>query len=160
MENNEKVNVVSTVKNTIHIFVPELRFNRTWARKGTSIPVEKELLKDLMFNSGVEYMFKTGMLYIEEMQVKKDLGLEPEEATEPTNIIVLNDEQKKRYMTLMPLHDFKKNLENLSNEQIRELVDYAVEKELLPYDKCTYLEKKYGINPIKMADAERKNKED
>ena len=51
-------------------------------------------------------MIDSGMLYIEDMAVKKELGLEPEDAKEPVNIIVLSDKEMRHYIT-MPLAQFK-----------------------------------------------------
>jgi hypothetical protein len=35
-------------------------------------------------------MLDSGVLYIQDMQIKKDLGLEPQEATAPVNIKALS----------------------------------------------------------------------
>ena len=113
-----------------------------------------------MYDPGSEYMFRTGMLYIEDMDIKKEIGLEPEEATEPVNIIVLDEKQLNRYLTVMPLHEFKENVKKLSIEQAKNLVDYAVQKETITFDKAEFLEKVTGLNAMSMIQLNRKNKED
>ena len=100
------------------------------------------------------------MLYIEDMDIKKEIGLEPEEATEPVNIIVLDEKQLNRYLTVMPLHEFKENVKKLSIEQAKNLVDYAVQKETITFDKAEFLEKITGLNAMSMIQLNRKNKED
>jgi hypothetical protein len=50
------------------------------------------------------------------MEVKKEYGLEPENAEEPVNIIILNEAQMKRYLTVMPFRDFKEGLDKVSND--------------------------------------------
>ena len=156
----EVVTVVSTVNGLIGIYLPDLRFKREWSKKGQRQKIDKELLQDIMYDAGSEYMFRTGMLYIEDMEVKKEIGLEPEEATEPVNIIVLDEKQLNRYLTVMPLHEFKENVKKLSIEQVKNLVDYAVQKETITFDKAEFLEKVTGLNAMSMIQLNRKNKED
>ena len=156
----EMVTVISTVNGVVGIYLPDLRFKKEWTRKGQKQKIDKELLQDIMYDPGSEYMFRTGMLYIEDMDIKKEIGLEPEEATEPVNIIVLDEKQLNRYLTVMPLHEFKENVKKLSIEQVKNLVDYAVQKETITFDKAEFLEKVTGLNAMSMIQLNRKNKED
>lgn len=156
----EMVTVISTVNGVVGIYLPDLRFKKEWTRKGQKQKIDKELLQDIMYDPGSEYMFRTGMLYIEDMNIKKEIGLEPEEATEPVNIIVLDEKQLNRYLTVMPLHEFKENVKKLSIEQAKNLVDYAVQKETITFDKAEFLEKVTGLNAMSMIQLNRKNKED
>ena len=156
----EMVTVISTVNGVVGIYLPDLRFKKEWTRKGQRQKIDKDLLQDIMYDPGSEYMFRTGMLYIEDMDIKKEIGLEPEEATEPVNIIVLDEKQLNRYLTVMPLHEFKENVKKLSIEQAKNLVDYAVQKESITFDKAEFLEKITGLNAMTMIQLNRKNKED
>ena len=156
----EMVTVISTVNGVVGIYLPDLRFKKEWTRKGQKQKIDKELLQDIMYDPGSEYMFRTGMLYIEDMDIKKEIGLEPEEATEPVNIIVLDEKQLNRYLKVMPLHEFKENVKKLSIEQAKNLVDYAVQKETITFDKAEFLEKVTGLNAMSMIQLNRKNKED
>jgi len=58
-------------------------------------------------------MFKQGLLYIDNMKDKQDLGLEPLEATEPTNIIALSPKQMEEMLTVKPIAVFKRELSKL-----------------------------------------------
>ena len=156
----EMVTVISTVNGVVGIYLPDLRFKKEWTRKGQKQKIDKELLEDIMYDPGSEYMFRTGLIYIEDMDIKKEIGLEPEEATEPVNIIVLDEKQLNRYLTVMPLHEFKENVKKLSIEQAKNLVDYAVQKETITFDKAEFLEKVTGLNAMSMIQLNRKNKED
>ena len=156
----EMVTVISTVNGVVGIYLPDLRFKKEWMRKGQRQKIDKDLLQDIMYDPGSEYMFRTGMLYIEDMNIKKEIGLEPEEATEPVNIIILDEQQLHRYLTVMPLHEFKENVKKLSIEQAKNLVDYAVQKETITFDKAEFLEKVTGLNAMSMIQLNRKNKED
>ena len=68
----EMVTVVSTVNGLVGIYLPDLRFKKEWARKGQKQKIDKDLLQDIMYDPGSEYMFRTGMLYIEDMDIKYD----------------------------------------------------------------------------------------
>lgn len=156
---NSKVAVVSTVNGTIGIYSPEYGFKKDWAKKGQKIMIDKELLENLMYDNGVEYMFQTGMLYIEDMEVKKEMGLEPEDATEPVNIIVLSDKDMRRYLTVMPVAEFKQKIATLSTEQKKNLVDFAVENEIMNIEKSEILKEATSLDSIKMIELNRQNKE-
>ena len=84
---SNKVKVFSNTIGEISINDRSVPFKMSWPARGAMRPIEEDKLEQLMYNPGVEYMFKTGELYIEDMDVKKRLGLEPEDAKEPTNII-------------------------------------------------------------------------
>ena len=114
----ERVKIISQHNGPVSVIVPELRFSREWMSKGATIPVERETLEELMYDPGFKYMIDTGMPYIEDMQVKKDLGIEPEDAEEPVNIIILTDKEKERMMTVLPFIEFKVKLKTLNYEQL------------------------------------------
>ena len=155
----EMVTIVSTVNGIVGIYLPDLRFRKEWTKKGQKQKIDKELLQDIMYDTGSEYMFRTGMLYIEDMEVKKELGLEPQDAEKPTNIIVLDEKQMIRYLTVLPVHEFKEKVKDLSIEQARNLVDYAVQKEMINIDKSEILKDITGLNALAMIQTNRKNKE-
>ena len=131
----ERVKVVNLVSSRVNIDLPEVRLKRIWEKKGAVKTIPFEQLEEAMYNPGVEALFREGMLGIEDLEIKKKLGLEPEDATEPVNIITLDDTQRKRYLTVMPLHEFKEEIKKLPIEQINELAAYAIEHEILDYDK-------------------------
>lgn len=127
---SEKVIVISNTHGAVSIDVPELRLSRTWAKKGAKIPIDFNTLQEAMYDPGVEYMFKHGLLYIEDLEVKKKLELEPEDATEPQNIIVLSDDQKERYLSRLPYNDFKIAFAKLSKEEQISLAQYAIDNKI------------------------------
>lgn len=151
-----KVTVISMTKGPVGITVPEVNFKHTWLNKGAKFDIDKEVLTQIMYDPGVEYMLKTGMLYIEDMEAKKEIGLEPEDAEEPVNIIVLSDKDMERYLGPMPIFDFKEKVAALSYEQVLSLADYAIEHRLTNIDKCNIIQQRCGrdiINAIKLEDA-------
>ena len=89
----EKVTITNTTNARVVINNSELRFTRVFERKGAKATIEKDIFKELMYSNGFRRLVESGELYVEDMEVKKEVGLEPEEATEPTNIIVLSEKQ-------------------------------------------------------------------
>ena len=153
MEN--RVNIRSTVKALVSINVPTLNLRRSWPKKGAIQKIPFDVLEQAYFEPGVEYLFKTGVLYIEDMEVKRALGLEDPEAEAPTAIIDLTDDYMKKLLTATPLKDFREEVEKLSHEQIKELVQFAVEIGVTDYHRCKLLQEKTGFDVMKAAIARK-----
>lgn len=154
MEKKE-VKVINMTKGSIGVKVPALNFAREWMAEGSFFNIKEDQLEELMYDPGFKYMIDQGMLYIEDMPVKQDLGIEPPEATEPVNIIVLTDKERRRYMVNLPLDEFEEKVGKLSLEQVRLLADYAIDNRLADYDKAKVLKKicqKDVIQAIKLND--------
>lgn len=156
---NKKVKVTSLVNGMIGVKLPDLKLNLNWDRKGQVRLVDFDVLQEAMFDYGTEYMFKQGMLGIDDMEVKIALGLEPEGATEPQNIKILDDAAMKRMMTVMPVYDFKEDIKTYPREQVLNLVDYAVENEYSDIKKCDILKEMTGIDIISAIRLNREDKE-
>lgn len=147
---SEKVTVVSNCKNIVSIFLPELHLKRNWAKKGAKIAIDKEVLEEAMYDPGVEYMFQSGILYIENMEQKIELGLEPEGATTPQNIIVLTDNEKKEWMSsAKQAWQLKEELEKLSHEGKKDFCDFCIENELLDSKKAAVIKEVCGVDIIR-----------
>lgn len=155
-----KVNIVNTIRGSILVEVREIPFRHEWISQGASYAVDRDVLEQLMYDRGFKYMIDTGMLYIEDMKEKQDLGLEPEDATEPVNIIVLNDKERRRYMVNLSLKEFKEKVKKLSYEQIVQLADYAVANRLADFDKAEFLKEICGRDIIQAIRLSAQNKED
>ena len=155
----EKIRVISKHQGPISVNISDLRFKREWPNKGASVLIEKETLEEMMYDSGFKYMIDTGMLYIEDLEVKKELGLEPEDATEPVNIIVLSDNDMKRMMTAMPQFEFDAKLKTLNYEQMLALADFAIKNELGDFGKCDAIKKACGKDILTAIKLNRDDKE-
>lgn len=156
----EKIKIISKHNGPVTVVMPELRFSREWMNKGASVSVEKETLEELLYDNGFRYMIDTGMLYIEDLEIKKELGLEPEDAKEPVNIILLTDAEKKRMMTVLPLIEFKAKLKTLGYEQLQDLADYAIENELGDYQKSEAIKAVCGKDILTAIRLNREDKEE
>lgn len=154
----DKIIIVSNTNSRVGVDLPEIRFSRKWPAKGSKITVDKEIFEQMMYDAGTRYMFESGMLYTEDLEVKKLVGLEPEDAKEPVNIIILDDKQKNRYMSAMPINEFITNIKKLGYEELQNLADYAIEHELIgDLKKCDEIQKLIGKDIIA---AIRLNKQD
>ena len=143
------VKVQNMVNKTVSIKKPEYGINRRWTQKGQIIPLPYEAVEQMLWDNGVRVMIDRGILYIPDMKDKIDLGLEPEGAEEPENIIVLKDNQIKELLTTTPFIVFKKEIEKLTQTQVREIVNYAIVNELVDVNKVSYLKDLTGLDIMK-----------
>ena len=157
----DKIIVVSNTNSRVGVNLPEIRFSRKWPAKGSKITVDKETFEQMMYDAGTRYMFESGMLYTEDLGVKKLVGLEPEDAKEPVNIVILDDKQKNRYMSVMPINEFITNIKKLGYEELQNLADYAIEHELIgDLKKCDEIQKLIGKDIIAAIRLNKQDKED
>ena len=54
-----------------------------------------------MFDPAFSNMVREGYLYIEDLDVKKEIGIEPEDAEKPTHIL-MDEKELKRFWKDMP----------------------------------------------------------
>lgn len=158
----DKVKVVNLISSRVNINIPDIHLRRIWEKKGAVKVIPFEQLQEAIYSPGVEALFREGILGIEDLEVKQKLGLEPEDVEQPVNIIVLDDAQRRRYLTVMPLHEFKEKIQDLSREQVRELAQFAIEKELVDFDKAEIIKKITGtdiIGTIQMNKADNEGKD-
>lgn len=146
---NKKVMVISNTVGSVSINVPSLHFRRVWERMGAKKPVDLDVLKEIIYDPGVEKMFRLGILYIEDMDVKKELELEPQDAKAPVNIVMLSEAEKINLLKDANFDTFKKKCANLSQQELENLVDFAIERELVNMDKCRFLKLKTGRDIVK-----------
>lgn len=155
-----KIRIKNMTNSRCGINIPELRLKRTWERKNAIREIDFDTLQQAIYYPGVEYMFTQGILYIDDMDAKIALGLEEEGTVEPTQIIVLTEAQKDRYLKNLPINEFKIEVKKLSWEQLQDLVDYAIEKEYADMDKCDFLKSLTQIDIIRAIQLNRADKEE
>ena len=153
----EKVMIKNNVNAQVSISIPELKLKRSWEKKGVQKAIDLEVLKEAVYDPGVEYMFKEGVLSADE-RIMKELGFTEEGFGETSKI--LNDFQRNRYMTVMPLNEFKKEVSELSYEQIMELAEFAIENGYTDIDKSNYIKSIVGRDIVKTTLLEKEAQED
>lgn len=122
---SDKVKVISSFDGRCGIDNSDLHISRRWPARGASVMLDKEIVEELMYDDAFRNMVQDGTLYIEDFELKKELGIEPEDAETPT-IIYLSDKELERFWKNMPLAQFKVEVKKLRKAQIDSLVDYAV----------------------------------
>ena len=153
---NEKVMVTSMVGGTISASSLE---HRVWNKKGQKLPVSKDVLREAIYEPGIEYMFKNGILYIEDMDFKIELGLEAEGTKTPTQIIPMDEKYMTRVLKLMPVSEMKKAIDEMSMVQKQELVDFAVKQNDIQLDRIKIVSDKCGVDVLKAIELNRQKGE-
>lgn len=150
---NDKVYVTSMVGGTV------VAMRKTWPRKGTKLPIDKEVLREAIYNPGVEYMFKNGILYIDDMDFKIELGLEEEGTKIPTNIIAVDEKYMNRLMRLMPIKEMRESILKMSDDQKRELIDYASSQNDISMDRIGVLKELTNVDVLKIIELKKQKEE-
>lgn len=153
MDMNKKIMVKSNSNARVVYCLPDVSFRSVFEKKGTVKPIPFEILAQGMYNSGAEYLFKSGILSIEDKEVRIELGLEEE-------VVILDDNQKKRLLTIAPLHDLKETCKTMNEQQILELVYFAIENELGNFDKASFLKDVTNIDIIEAIKLNKAAKEE
>mgnify|MGYP003557006904 FL=1 len=153
---NDKVMVTSMVGGTISASALN---HRVWNKKGQKLPVSKDVLREAIYEPGIEYMFKNGILYIEDMDFKIELGLEAEGTKTPTQIIPMDEKYMTRVLKLMPVSEMKKSIDEMSMVQKQELVDFAVKQNDIQLDRIKIVSDKCGVDVLKAIELNRQKGE-
>lgn len=160
MDKDTKVKVVSTVIGSVGVYLQNLNFMREWPKKGSAVMIPFSVLEEGIFDIGFYNMLKNGDLYIEDMDVKKALGLEPDDAKEPENIIVLTENKMLFLMKTASIEVFKDTLSKISKEQAYNLAQYAIDHQINDFEKSDILKEYTGRDITKSILLERENKVD
>lgn len=155
---NDKVIVTSMVGGNIGITLPHIRFNKTWPRKGTKLTIEKDILREAIYEPGVEYLFKQGILYIDDLSFKIELGLEPEGAEVPTHVAV-DEKYMTRVLKVMPIGEMKKAISEMNEIQRQEFVDFASSQNDISLERIKVVDQVTGANILKIIELKRLKEE-
>lgn len=153
---DDKVMVTSMVGGTISASALN---HKVWNKKGQKLPVSKDVLREAIYEPGIEYMFKNGILYIEDMEFKIELGLEAEGTKTPTQIIPMDEKYMTRVLKLMPISEMKKTIDEMSMVQKQELVDFAVKQNDIQLDRIKIVSDKCGVDVLKAIELNRQKGE-
>lgn len=149
---NDKVMITSMVGGTISAASLE---HRVWNKKGQKLPVSKDVLREAIYEPGIEYMFKNGILYIDDMEMKIELGLEAPGTTAPTEVLPVDDKYLNRVLKLMPISEMKAAIDKMSIVQKQELVDYASKQNDIQLDRLAIVSDKCNVDILKTIELNR-----
>lgn len=160
------VNIRSTSTGTVTVHEPAYNIHRVFPNYGSVQKIPFEIVEQLLWSNGFKNLLQKGFLYIDSMQDKIDLGLEDPDTKTPTRLKTLNDGQIITLLKVKSLDEFKTEIESLPSEQIKRIVDYAVENSIVDMEKIDYIKEITGQDIMAMitknrqiADAEKAEKE-
>ena len=158
---NEKVSVISMVTHSVGIDLPQNGYTvqKYWPQKGARVLIDKESLREGIYNPGVEYMFKAGLLYIEDMDFKIELGLESPDTTVPTEIIPVDEKYLERVLKRMPLVEMKQAIKKMSADQVHELILYASNQNDIQLDRLSVIKEVTGTDLFRVIELKRQREE-
>ena len=156
---NDKVIVTSMVNGLVSINMPQHRLVRAWPQKGAKLPVDKDALREAIYEPGVEYMFKNGMLYIDDMEFKIELGLEEEGTSKPTAIIPVDEKYLERVLKRMPVVEMKAAIKVMNTEQKNSLFEYAATQKDIQLDRIQAIKEVTGTDLLKVIELKRQREE-
>lgn len=140
------------------LFQPEIQLNVAFPRKGARARIEKTKLEEALSFPGVQAMFEEGLIGIIEGATYEELmGFYVDDPTPPYE---LTDEEMKRLLVEAKKEELDEVLERLSEDQIFELIRYAVGQNLVYPVSAEAIRKKTGQNLYKMRDLAQDAKEE
>lgn len=148
MEKQRMVIIKNMYDAVVSVYKPEYGIQRKWQKLGQSIGIPYETVEQLLWDRGFRNLIDSGMLYIEDMQTKIDLGLEPEGATQPVNIRTLTVEDIKNLWNA-PIAVFKKEIDDLPAIQVDAVIEYAIQNDIADATKCIFIKTKTGKDILK-----------
>ena len=140
---NRQVIIKNMYDSVVSVVKPEYGIQRKWNKMGQAMAIPYDIVEQLLWDRGFRNLIDSGILYIEDMKTKIDLGLEPEGATKPVNIRTLSDEDKKNLWNA-PIAEFKKEIGDLPKIQVDALVEYAIINDIVDAAKCNYIKEVTG----------------
>lgn len=149
----------SSVDGSVSINYPQYGINRRWAKRGQPMAMPYELVEQCLWETGFKHMILSGILYIEDMQTKIDLGLEPADATEPTNIIVFEESEMAELWKKASLEEFKKRVQEAPRTQVDNLISYAIQHEIVEMEKLNFIKKLTGKDILSSVNIKRQVEE-
>ena len=166
MEKIRTVIVKNMIQGNVSIKRPEFGLNKVWSGFGQAMKIPFESLEQGLWDPAIRNMFTAGILYIENLQDKIDLGLEPENVDEPVNIVLLDEKKMETLLKTTPFTVFKTEVSQLTKIQVDSLIQYAIDNKILDSEKCSWLKELTGKDILKsisqyedMIIAEKKAKE-
>lgn len=154
----DMIKVRSASDATVVVSSPSTMMNKTWNKRNSFHLIPRDTLLQTYYNSCLERLVTKGILVIEDKEFLREVGLLEEET--PV-IMELTEAVMKKAISAMPLWEFEQTLGKLSNHQISDLANYAVQHYAeLKMDRIEILGKASGKNILKAIELYRAAQED
>ena len=155
----DMIKVRSASDATVVVNSPETMLVKTWNKRNSFHLIARDVLLQSFYNSSLEYLITKGLLVVEDKEFLREVGLYAED-TEPL-VIELTEDLMKKCLGAMPLWELKQTLEKLSEHQISDLVQYAIEHNAdLKMDRIEILNKASRKNILKAIELYKAAQED
>lgn len=139
----EKVIVISNTKSPALVKCASMNFRREWPRKGAKVQIDRDTFEELCnVCPGFTYMLKSGILYTQDLEALKEVGLEDPDATAITNTKPLSDAEMDKLWN-GPDWMFKEAIER-SHEAALQIADYGIDHKILTLNKNKMLLERTG----------------
>lgn len=146
MEDNKRlVRIRNAATANVGINEPDLNLRREWATKGAVRTIPFDVLLEAMYSRGVEYLFKNGILVIENKQDIIDLGIEEIAGELPKEVVTTQNDIKK-LLTTVPLSELKTRISKMPKEQLQEIKSYMIKENFTDYERVVLVEQALGMN--------------
>ena len=152
-----KGTVTNTTNHPILIELPDSKFRRTW-QANSAFKVDIDILREAVYDTGFKAFLDDGVLFIEEKEIRVDLGLEEADAEKPF-VTILKPAQMTRLIKAAEIKEFRETLAEITKEQALSLVDLAIKEKSISMEKLIALKEKTGIDVVKAIELERQNEE-
>ena len=157
---SDKVVVENMIGSPVGFKMPGSAIIKMWEKKGQKLSFKRDELIEAYYIPGVEYFFTHGILYTDDMEFKKAVGLEPEDAEEPVNVVKLDENLKRRMIGPMPVAEFTEEIKKLSYDQRQELIGYIVDHpDELKFEKVDIIDKACSTNILKVLEIHKAEQE-
>ena len=154
----DMIKVRSASDATVVVSSPSTMMNKTWNKRNSFHLIPRDTLLQTYYNSCLERLVTKGILVIEDKEFLREVGLLDEET--PV-VMELTETIMKKAISVMPLWEFEQTLGKLSNHQINDLANYAVQHYAeLKMDRIEILGKASGKNILKAIELYRASQED
>lgn len=144
------VRLRNTTDKTVVVVDPINNIRREFPRKNVVQEIPFDMVAQLLFQTGFRNMIESGMLFIDSMEDKIDLGLEEPDTTIPTNIVVFSDEEKVKLLTTASVPDFIERLSHVTYEEAAELAKFAAKNDIYNPEKSDILKEITGLDVVAM----------
>jgi hypothetical protein len=144
----KKIKVVSQVPYRVGLIIPEHRFARTFSKEGQVVLVDEEILREGMYDRGVENLFSKGILSIDDKDFRIEVGLEVPDEEEV--VYIVNSSQILTLLRVKGIDELREALKKMSPDQIERTVSMAVENKITDYEKCKLLKEYSGKDVMKI----------
>ena len=119
----DMIKVRSATDFTVVINAPEIPFVKTWAKRGAMYPIQRDVLFQAFYNTSLKDLVEKGLLVVEDKAFLVEVGLIEDEKEE---MIELTHALMEKMVGVMPLWEFEKTMQKLSDYQISELAEFAI----------------------------------